>query len=181
MATDRQLAANRRNAQLSTGPTTPTGKSHSSMNALKSGIHAKSLLIKGESLEELESLKEEIYAEYQPATTKARLLADELIRCDWTLRRLAKAEAQLWDYDRTNYSTDNKNPLGRAAYRTASAFTRLQWRMDQTRRLSTAPSQASTPSPKAAPHPIPSHTSISPQAPFLFNHLQPIRPPSRPE
>ena len=95
MATDRQLEANRRNAQLSTGPTSPAGKASSSMNALKSGIHAKSLLIKGESQEELESLKAEIYAEYQPATTKARLLADEIIRCDWTLRRLSKAEAQL--------------------------------------------------------------------------------------
>jgi len=95
MASQRQLEANRHNAQLSTGPTSPSGKSHSAMNALKSGIHAKSLLIKGENLEELESLKSEIYAEYQPATTKARLLADELIRCDWTLRRLSKAEAQL--------------------------------------------------------------------------------------
>jgi hypothetical protein len=35
MASQRQIEANRRNAQKSTGPTSVTGKATSSMNALK--------------------------------------------------------------------------------------------------------------------------------------------------
>jgi hypothetical protein len=38
MATARQIAANRRNAQRSTGPRTAAGKSTSSRNALRHGL-----------------------------------------------------------------------------------------------------------------------------------------------
>ena len=42
MASQKQLAANRLNAQKSTGPRSVEGKAHSSMNALKTGIDAAS-------------------------------------------------------------------------------------------------------------------------------------------
>jgi hypothetical protein len=45
MTTEKQIAANRANAQESTGPRTAVGKAASSANALKSGIYAKFLLI----------------------------------------------------------------------------------------------------------------------------------------
>ena len=54
MSTLRQIEANRRNAQKSTGPTSVTGKAASSMNALKTGIHAKSLVLPSENPAELE-------------------------------------------------------------------------------------------------------------------------------
>ena len=38
MATDRQIAANRRNGSLGRGPKTSTGKARSSRNALKHGL-----------------------------------------------------------------------------------------------------------------------------------------------
>ena len=44
MATRKQIAANRRNSQESTGPRSDEGKARSSMNALKTGIDAKSQL-----------------------------------------------------------------------------------------------------------------------------------------
>ena len=96
MASDKQIAANRRNSLKSTGPTSVAGKAASSMNALKTGLRAKSLIIPGESAKDLQQLIDEYYAAYQPATPAARGLVDDLIRSEWTLRRLDTSEASLW-------------------------------------------------------------------------------------
>jgi hypothetical protein len=48
MATPAQIAANRANAQKSTGPRTAEGKAASRLNALKHGLDAESLIIPGE-------------------------------------------------------------------------------------------------------------------------------------
>ena len=47
MATDRQIEANRKNAQKCTGPRTEKGRARSSQNALKTGLDAKSVRIPG--------------------------------------------------------------------------------------------------------------------------------------
>ncbi len=49
MATPNQTAANRRNAQESTGPRTPQGRAASRLNALKHGLTARHLVIRTES------------------------------------------------------------------------------------------------------------------------------------
>src|ERR1019366_3127569 len=98
MSTLSQIEANRRNAQKSTGPASVTGKAVSSMNALKTGIHAKALVLPTEKLADLEELIEEYYRHHQPASPEARLLVDDLITCEWTLRRLGAAETQAWKY-----------------------------------------------------------------------------------
>jgi len=41
MATDRQIAANRKNAQKSTGPKTPEGRAAVRLNGVKHGLTAK--------------------------------------------------------------------------------------------------------------------------------------------
>ena len=74
MSSQRQIEANRRNAQKSTGPTSATGKAVSSMNALKTGIHAKSLLLPSEKLADLEQLIDEWYQRHNPTTPEARSL-----------------------------------------------------------------------------------------------------------
>ena len=79
MSTLRQIEANRRNARKSTGPASVTGKAVSSMNALKTGIHAKSLILPTEKLADLEELIEEYCRHHQPVSPEARLLVDDLI------------------------------------------------------------------------------------------------------
>ena len=54
MASERQIAANRQNAKLSTGPTTADGKTASSRNAITHGLTASRGLLPGESAEEYE-------------------------------------------------------------------------------------------------------------------------------
>ena len=135
MSTQRQIEANRRNAQKSTGPTSVTGKAASSLNALKTGIHAKSLVLPTENPAELDELVEDSYHSFNPTTPEARSLVDEFIYCEWSLRRLRAAETQSWQHqDHTAYSGPTKYPLGYSATQYANTFSRLQYRMDATRR-----------------------------------------------
>jgi len=96
MATQKQLAANRLNAQKSTGPRSAEGKARSSMNALKTGIDANSLIIQHESPGRLEALADEYYDRFQPTTPEQRMLVDTLVDSEWLLRRFRRVEAQLW-------------------------------------------------------------------------------------
>jgi hypothetical protein len=107
MATIRQIEANRRNAQKSTAPTSVTGKAASSMNALKSGIHAKSLVLPSEDRAELDQLIADYYQRHAPDSPEGRFYLDEVIHCEWLLRRYRTAETEMWKYyDATNYSTE---------------------------------------------------------------------------
>ncbi len=172
MSSLRQIEANRRNALKSTGPTSVAGKAASSMNGLKTGIHAKSLILPSEKLADLEQLIEEYYDHHQPASPEARLLLDDLIHCEWTLRRLHAAEAQAWKYQDSNTSRGpEKYPLGHSLTSYASTFSRLQYRLDATRRAIhrnlqalkqlEADAEAGVPS-GPAPSPMPDPPSLSP-------------------
>ena len=105
------------------------------MNALKTGLHAKSLVLPSENLADFDQLVAEYYLRHPPATPEARCLVDDLIRCEWTLRRIDAAEAQTWIYQTTSsYREAEKYPLGKSATSFPSTFTKLQYRIDSTRR-----------------------------------------------
>ena len=194
MSTQRQIEANRRNAQKSTGPISVTGKAASSMNALKTGIHAKSLVLPTEDPAELDELVEDSYRSFHPTTPEARSLVDEFIYCEWTLRRLRAAETESWQHqDHTAYSGPAKYPLGYSATQYANTFSRLQYRMDATRRAREralqslkqlqADAAAAPPPPPAAdpvdlPSPPPSFQTTFPQIGFV--PANPFSAPSQP-
>jgi hypothetical protein len=135
MSTLHQIEANRRNAQKSTGPTSVTGKAVSSMNSLKTGIHAKSLVLPYENFADLEQLIEECYHHYLPTNPEARFFVDDLIRCEWALRRLDNAETQSWLYQNDDkFRTPQKYPLGYSASCNPNTFSKIQYRLDATRR-----------------------------------------------
>jgi hypothetical protein len=105
------------------------------MNALKTGIHAKSLLLPSEKLADLEQLIEEYYNCHKPATPEARSLVDDLIYGEWLKRRLRAAETQMWAFShQESFQPDPKYPLGQTAANRGKAFAQLQWRMECTRR-----------------------------------------------
>ena len=68
MATPAQLAANRANAQSSTGPRSVEGKSVSRFNALKHGIDAASIVLPGEDPADYQALAD-AYDANLPAPT----------------------------------------------------------------------------------------------------------------
>jgi hypothetical protein len=140
MATDRQIEANRRNSQLSTGPRTPEGKDASRFNALKSGINAKSQVIPGEDPAELEAMAQGYHDDWKPTTYLERFLVDSLIRADWLLQRLSRLEAELWAHEMeaaraTAFNKlDEDAPMGHIYHQNCDRFTRLQRRIDSAER-----------------------------------------------
>ncbi len=139
MATPAQIAANRRNAQKSSGPRTAAGKAASRMNALKSGIHAEELVIRGEYPDELERLTTEYYGEFHPVTPRERDLVDAIVRNEWIIRRMGLVEAQLWGHQFQHNDSvrppdrlallKRKWPLGQAFVAVSGQFERLQRRI----------------------------------------------------
>ena len=85
MSSQRQIEANRRNSQLSTGPRTAEGKAVSRFNALKSGINSKAQVIPGEDPAELEAMTAGYHQDWAPTTYLERFLVDSLVRADWLL------------------------------------------------------------------------------------------------
>jgi len=184
MSTIRQIEANRRNAQKSTGPTSATGKAVSSMNALKSGIHAKTLVLPSEKLADLEQLIDEYYQRHQPASPEARLYLDEVIHCEWLLRRYRTAETQMWQYQAQSACADEqKYPLGKSATGHSTPFSKLQYRVDATRRAyhralkalqelqaeaEAAPAPLPAPEPAGQPSLSPSPQTTSSQIGFVL-------------
>ena len=129
MATLRQIEANRLNAQKSTGPRTPQGKAVSSQNALQSGLDAESQFVTGEDRADFAALQDEYIARFQPLTPEERFQVDTLLRNEWILRRLFRAEAQLWEYHTMRADRSEGVPLGEALVAGNEVFRRLQRRI----------------------------------------------------
>lgn len=93
---EKQLAANRANAQKSTGPRTPEGKAIVSQNAVKHGILAQAVIPRGlepyESKEDFEQLHQRLYESFVPANALEELLVEQVAVGYWRLARLYRAE-----------------------------------------------------------------------------------------
>jgi hypothetical protein len=96
MATPAQIAANRANAQKSTGPRSAEGKSASRFNALKHGIDATSVVIPGEDPAVYDSLAADYHSRFDPQSPDELFHVETMLRADWQKRRLQKVEADLF-------------------------------------------------------------------------------------
>ena len=93
----KQIEANRRNAQKSTGPKTPNGQAVSKMNALKHGILSKEAVVHGrcirESDREFTALHQRLWEDLKPVGVLEEILVDQIVTAHWRLRRALKAES----------------------------------------------------------------------------------------
>ncbi len=78
---------NRRNAEHSTGPRTPTGKLASSRNSLKHGLASGEMIIPGENPAALEALRSDLLEEHRPADATEELLVTEMAQSFWLTQR----------------------------------------------------------------------------------------------
>ena len=95
-ASERRLAANRANAQLSTGPKTPEGKAKSSRNAVRTGLTGRTVLLPTDDAAEYEKLLRELAAEYQPVGRHENELVQALADHTWRLMRIPGLEMAIY-------------------------------------------------------------------------------------
>ncbi len=90
-----RAAVNRANAQHSTGPRTEAGKQRSSLNAIRHGLTAQTVVLPSEDPAQYETLRRQMLDEYQPATPTETQLVQELVDTAWRLNRIPLLEASL--------------------------------------------------------------------------------------
>ena len=90
--TDEQLAANRANAQLSTGPKTPEGKRRASLNSYRHGLSGQIHISTPEETEVFRAHCDAIRGEYNPAGPTETYLAQSIAEDMWRLQRARALE-----------------------------------------------------------------------------------------
>ena len=89
---NRQLAANRANSKLSTGPATSRGKDASCQNAVRHGLFSARLLLTDESGSEFRSLHQDLQVALRPSDAIENALVERIAVTLWRQRRLVGAE-----------------------------------------------------------------------------------------
>jgi hypothetical protein len=93
--TPKQVEANRRNAQKSTGPKTPEGKEHSSRNAMKHRIFSSEVVVTSgpnpENIEEYEDLLQGMLDYWKPKGRPQEELVADMANSLWHKARIRRA------------------------------------------------------------------------------------------
>jgi len=95
MTTQKQIEANRSNAQHSSGPKSEQGRAIISQNALKHGVFSKQILLEGESKKEFEALKIEFHEQFHPRGFLEHLFCERALAAAWRLSRVTQMESML--------------------------------------------------------------------------------------
>jgi len=96
MTSAAQVLANRSNAEKSTGPRTPQGKATASQNAVKHGLLAEQVVIKGEDPAQFECYREGMLQELAPVSGVEAMLAERVVSLAWRLRRAERLQSAVF-------------------------------------------------------------------------------------
>jgi hypothetical protein len=96
MTSFRQIEANRRNARLSTGPTTEEGKKKSRRNAVRHGLTAETVICALEDADDYAAFELAVTSDYDARTAVERELVLRLASLLWRLRRATAIESGLF-------------------------------------------------------------------------------------
>jgi len=124
MSSQKQIDANRLNAQKSTGPNTPEGRDAVRFNALRHGLRAKQAVLENENEQEFQEMLEAFEAEHQPIGPTEILLVQQMVMAAWRLRRLRAVETGLFNIRMVDLSERPRNTYASLpeTERQASAF-----------------------------------------------------------
>ncbi len=112
-----RIAANRANAQLSTGPRSAQGKAISSMNAVKTGLTGRTVLLPSDDAEAYQQHLAAYEAEYKPLGLRERELVQSLADAQWRLQRIPGLEMAIYARGRDEFAGqfEELEPAARAA------------------------------------------------------------------
>jgi hypothetical protein len=131
MPTPAQLAANRANAQLSSGPKTPEGKAKISHNALKTGLTGRTILLPSDDVAAYQSHCERVFKQFSPETDEEKRLSQSIADTLWRLERIPSLEAGIYAIGRCELASqfaDEEDEAVRKAMIEAQIF--LSYRRD---------------------------------------------------
>ena len=136
MATEAQIAANRKNAQASTGATTAAGKARSSHNAFSSGLFSRGDFVLPDEQAQYAEFCASFQAHLEPEGPIEQTLSAEIIHAAWRMRRCSAVAAGLTGSldpmvdpaaAQTQQAVDRaRNDAHRAFQRSLSELRRLQ-------------------------------------------------------
>ena len=96
MVSEKQLEANRRNAEKSTGPKTAIGQSNSSRNNLRHGLTGHISLLPTEDREAHDAFCNELIDSFTPETPMESQLAQSIAEDSWRLNRARAIENNMF-------------------------------------------------------------------------------------
>jgi hypothetical protein len=127
MATLKQFEANRRNAQKSTGPNTPEGKAAISMNALRHGLRARTVVLPGEDPTEFHQLCDDLQVEWHPQSRTEQFYVEQMAVSQWKLTRMEVVEVNIFkDADGASKQFSLLDRLWQAQCRLERSYSRAQ-------------------------------------------------------
>jgi hypothetical protein len=104
MSSSAQIAANQKNALLSTGPTSETGKATSSLNAIKTGLTGRTVLLPGDDAALYEGHVARFTERFQPVGDEEQNLVQSLADTEWRLLRIPSLEAGIYALGRLEFA-----------------------------------------------------------------------------
>ncbi len=119
MATEAQIAANQKNAQLSSGPVSPEGKNRSSHNAVKTGLTGQTVLLPSDNVEAYQAHIARLEKQFNPATDEERTLVQAVADIEWRLLRIPSLEAGILAVGRRKLAdlyANEEDPAVRASF-----------------------------------------------------------------
>ena len=104
MASAAQVAASRLNGALSHGPASDEGKATSSLNALKTGLTGRTVLLPSEDAALYEAHLEQFRERYRPAGPHETALVQSLADTEWRLARIPSLELGIYALGRMEFA-----------------------------------------------------------------------------
>jgi hypothetical protein len=152
MATLKQFEANRRNAQKSTGPNTPEGKSAVSMNALRHGLRARTVVLPGEDPTEFHQLCDDLEVEWHPQSRTEQFYVEQMAVSQWKLTRMEVVEVNIFkDADGASKQLSLLDRLWQSQCRLERSYSRAQRELQRLQNSRPAPvEQPEDPTPAPA-------------------------------
>ena len=112
-----RLAANRANAQLSTGPRTADGKAKVSLNAVKTGLTGRTVLLPSEDAAEYERHIHAFQKELAPVGPQESSLVQSIADTGWRIDRIFALEMGIFAVGRSQFAEafDDREPAQRSS------------------------------------------------------------------